>query len=689
MGQRLSAGKPTEDIKGKLGMPAGSKMVSFSRSRRSLVVPSCTGHVYIPLLLSDIVCAAVPGCSDDGDASHQNGVEGQVTAGFVIVIGPRGDNSHPCEEEEEEEDVAFNASSSLSTHLTNGLGERLPRKAWLLCIGNCDSVGLQRILFELGSFGALRWDSQQTYMMTKHELASGACGTLWLGQAKNAIINPNSMAMDKLGVAQVAMKLIRKSGMEVEAQVQREVNILTKIQDHPNITTLFGVFGHWEEGEHVRDSSTSSPSGTPDSEASHQQPDSCFQKTPVQMLHLRWRIVLSFGSDGNLFDFVSVRGVLSQTTCVEMMMGTLSAIAHLHNRCIVHRDVKCENIFVSRCQPMLTDFGIAAHLFDYVSMSRWKGTPGYAAPEVVSCEPCDERIDIFSAGVVMYAMLSGKKPFDDQDLQSVLAKTVRCKVSFRHDQFQALSRSLGILLKKLLAKEPDERPAASLALKALMRFTEQVDHKTVGQDSDLRLGNAFVNTQDQQATQHGPKGLNIFQILHAASSRCEQGLCRSIVPVPEGSNQQGQDVALHQPEGTKSSRSEVPRWRNAHQLANSSDIQKSTAPPLQPPALSQAPLQQQQKPAQCSALAQGSKEAEAAQSVPPETPKPRFTRWVERMSSRVSQAASSSSSTTSDVSSKQNPTSTKADANVAKPPSCPKPNYPPRPRPSRFFRNAR
>eukprot|EP00931_Biecheleriopsis_adriatica_P073072 TRINITY_DN4742_c0_g2_i1.p1 TRINITY_DN4742_c0_g2~~TRINITY_DN4742_c0_g2_i1.p1 ORF type:complete len:181 (-),score=25.52 TRINITY_DN4742_c0_g2_i1:41-583(-) len=164
-----------------------------------------------------------------------------------------------------------------------------------------------------------------------------------------------------------------------------------------------------------------------------------------------------------------------------------------------------------------------------------------------------------------------------------------------------------------------------------------------------------------------------MEILSAASSCRDQGLSRSIVPVPEASNQLGQDVAWRQqPQGHQPSPS----------VANLSDIQSPTVPPLQPPALSQADLQaqQQQRPAQCSALVQGSNEGEAVQPVPPTTPKPRFRRWAKDMLSRVSKAASSSSNTTTDVS-RKNLTSTKTDANAAAPPAWPRPNYSlPRPR---------
>eukprot|EP00931_Biecheleriopsis_adriatica_P012217 TRINITY_DN11333_c0_g2_i1.p1 TRINITY_DN11333_c0_g2~~TRINITY_DN11333_c0_g2_i1.p1 ORF type:complete len:658 (-),score=115.37 TRINITY_DN11333_c0_g2_i1:140-2113(-) len=603
MGQRLSVGKPTEEINGNVDMPADSKMVSFSRSRPSLVVSSGRRQVHIPLLLSDIVYAAVPGCSADVDPSHENGVSGRVTAGFVIVIGPRADNSSKTFEqelEEEEEGEESEEGDDEEEDLANGLGERLPSRAWLLCVGNCDSVGLQRILFELGSFGALRWDLQQSYRMTKHALGSGACGAVWLGQAKNAIINPNNVMMDKLGVPQVAMKLLSNFGMEVEATVRKEVNILAKVQGHPNINSLFGVFCYWEEGAHVRDSSPSGPADTPDSEPSQQQADLRFRENSLQMPRLRWCIVLSLGTDGDLFDFVRVRGVLSQTTGVQMMIGIFSALNHLHNRCIVHRDVKCANILVSRCQPMLADFGIAANLFDCASMREWKGTPGYAAPEVVSRQPYDERADIFSAGVVMYAILGGKTPFDDRDLQSVLRKTVRCKVSFRHEQFQALSRSLLVLLKKLLAKDPDGRPVASLTMEALMSFTERVEHNTAGQDSNLRSSNGVVNVNGRREPQ------NIFQILRAASRQSEQGPLRRLVLIPEDLNLQSQEVAGHQqPQGTDLSPSEVPRWHGIQ-----------GAPPLQSPALSQQ-QQQQQEPAQCSA---------SVQILPPNTTKPCFIR---------------------------------------------------------------
>eukprot|EP00931_Biecheleriopsis_adriatica_P087294 TRINITY_DN6178_c0_g1_i2.p1 TRINITY_DN6178_c0_g1~~TRINITY_DN6178_c0_g1_i2.p1 ORF type:complete len:700 (+),score=114.02 TRINITY_DN6178_c0_g1_i2:122-2221(+) len=419
-----------------MNMLANRHSIFLSRSDLSLEVSNERGEtqVQIPLLLADIVQEEVSSC----------GMAAATKASSVIAIGPRK-SADECDDDESE----------------NAFGEPLLNEVWLLCVGNCDSIGMRRILFDLSSLGAVRWDFEATYTMTTYCLGSGGCGDVYLGQAKNVIKNTNSAKIDALAVPQVAMKILKQSKMPVEDSIRSELSFLATAQGHPNLSILFGTFCQWEERAPA--SGDSGGSGVFDSQESAQSVEESWQNC----WSLRWCIVLNWCTNGDLWDFLDSHGTLSWQHAVETLCGVFSAISHLHSLRIVHRDVKAENILMHDHQPCLADFGICARLDDTLNLQRSVGSPGYAAPEVVIGKPYNEKVDIFSSGVVFYYMLTLKLPFQGKSLNSTLAKTVKCRVPFQQDVFQELPGDILSLFKTLLAKQPQERPAASQALQVL------------------------------------------------------------------------------------------------------------------------------------------------------------------------------------------------------------------------------
>ena len=88
------------------------------------------------------------------------------------------------------------------------------------------------------------------------------------------------------------------------------------------------------------------------------------------------------------------------------------AIFAIHTRGIVHRDVKLENVFVFGERAKLGDFGYATFIEPGEILTETRGTPGYVAPEILSREPYDHKVDVFSFGVCCFAACTGSMPFD-------------------------------------------------------------------------------------------------------------------------------------------------------------------------------------------------------------------------------------------------------------------------------------
>jgi hypothetical protein len=128
------------------------------------------------------------------------------------------------------------------------------------------------------------------------------------------------------------------------------------------------------------------------------------------------------------------------------------ALSYAHHKGVIHRDIKPANIFmVGRTQPRVLDFGIArirqVESQSSDGLSRFGelvgGSPHYIAPEQIRHEPVDRRVDVYSLGVVLYELLTGRKPFTGSDLdeitQEVLTKTARAPHELNAEVPQALS----------------------------------------------------------------------------------------------------------------------------------------------------------------------------------------------------------------------------------------------------------
>lgn len=111
----------------------------------------------------------------------------------------------------------------------------------------------------------------------------------------------------------------------------------------------------------------------------------------------------------------------------------MSAIAYLHARNIVHRDLKAENLLFEHegddANMKLIDFGVSCEHLKGTKLKETLGTPYYIAPEVL-LQNYDEKCDIWSAGVILYIMLCGYPPFNGDSDQDILDAVKRAEMQF-------------------------------------------------------------------------------------------------------------------------------------------------------------------------------------------------------------------------------------------------------------------
>lgn len=185
--------------------------------------------------------------------------------------------------------------------------------------------------------------------------------------------------------------------------------------------------------------------------------DNIVQLYDIVMTEDKIYIVMELAENGDLLDYINEKKRLSERTARSFYRDLISGITVCHKRDIVHRDLKCENLLLDgNYRLKLSDFGFArSHTGQ--PLETYCGSCAYAAPEVILGEPYNgEKSDVWSTGVILYAMVCGRLPFNDKDSKTLLAQ-VSQGLSFPSD----VTASCRDLITKLLVFNPRERLSLS------------------------------------------------------------------------------------------------------------------------------------------------------------------------------------------------------------------------------------
>jgi serine/threonine protein kinase len=208
-----------------------------------------------------------------------------------------------------------------------------------------------------------------------------------LGRGATAVVY---RARDRELGREVAIKVIRPKYAdddETVARLAREARTVAQLQ-HPNIVTLYAV-------RRVRDGSLA--------------------------------LVMQLVPGRTLREILNSRGACTFGWVDRVLRDVGAALAHAHQRGIVHRDVKPENIFIDETtgQALLSDFGVARSLepdSQLTATGTAIGTPAYMSPEQIDGTTLDGRSDLYSLGLVGWEMLTGRRPWEGESLYSVIYK---------------------------------------------------------------------------------------------------------------------------------------------------------------------------------------------------------------------------------------------------------------------------
>ena len=206
-------------------------------------------------------------------------------------------------------------------------------------------------------------------------------------------------------------------------------------------------------------------------------------------------IVMEYVKGQTLRDIIKVNGALSQRDCEQVMLGVLNALDYSHRMGIIHRDIKPGNIMISEQGVVkVMDFGIARALDDSAAtMTQSQGVVGtaqYLSPEQARGETVDMRSDLYSAGCVLYEMLTGRPPFTGDSAVAIAYQHVSEVATPPSAVVPGLPKMWDSICAKAMAKDRQNRYATASEFK----------------NDVLTYMNGRVQPPDRPLQHEGPQG---------------------------------------------------------------------------------------------------------------------------------------------------------------------------------------
>ena len=176
-------------------------------------------------------------------------------------------------------------------------------------------------------------------------------------------------------------------------------------------------------------------------------------------------IIFEFVDGMNLYQLMKMRGSLALERALKIVREAAAGLAEAHRLGIVHRDLKPENIMIRNQDNVVKvlDFGIAKDLkanLELTGLGMYIGTPAYSSPEQIRGDKLDHRADIFSLGVILYELLTGKVAFDGRHSTEVLRSTLRDEPRPVSDLNRLVTAPVAALIETMIRKRPDRRLAS-------------------------------------------------------------------------------------------------------------------------------------------------------------------------------------------------------------------------------------
>ncbi|XP_070543230.1 death-associated protein kinase 1-like isoform X2 [Ptychodera flava] len=171
-------------------------------------------------------------------------------------------------------------------------------------------------------------------------------------------------------------------------------------------------------------------------------------------------LILELVAGGELFEFLAEKDHVTEEEAALFTKQMLEGVRHLHDKNIVHLDLKPENVMLLNTNKQhikLIDFGLSQKLIPGKVIKDMIGTPEFVAPEVVNYEPLGLFTDMWAVGVITYILLSGASPFLGDDQQETYENIVAVDFEFDDEYFSHTSNLAKDFIERLFEKDPRKR----------------------------------------------------------------------------------------------------------------------------------------------------------------------------------------------------------------------------------------
>jgi MAP/microtubule affinity-regulating kinase len=167
-------------------------------------------------------------------------------------------------------------------------------------------------------------------------------------------------------------------------------------------------------------------------------------------------VVMEYCSSGDLLQMIHMHNFLADADCRRIFYQILLGVQYLHGHHISHRDIKPENIFIDDAgTPKIGDFGLSHHMSQNALLKTACGSLQYCAPEIVQGLEYDGRpVDVWSLGVLLYAMATGRLPWSSSNQLELCEEIVAREIVSLNVSSSALKR----LIRWMLNRDPAKRP---------------------------------------------------------------------------------------------------------------------------------------------------------------------------------------------------------------------------------------
>uniref|UniRef100_A0A671NUS5 non-specific serine/threonine protein kinase n=1 Tax=Sinocyclocheilus anshuiensis TaxID=1608454 RepID=A0A671NUS5_9TELE len=254
-------------------------------------------------------------------------------------------------------------------------------------------------------------------------------------------------------------------------------------------------------------------------------------------------LIMEYASGGEVFDYLVAHGRMKEKEARAKFRQIVSAVQYCHQKCIVHRDLKAENLLLDADMNIkIADFGFSNEFTMGNKLDTFCGSPPYAAPELFQGKKYDgPEVDVWSLGVILYTLVSGSLPFDGQNLKELRERVLRGK--YRIPFY--MSTDCESLLKKFLILNPTKRGSLEQIMKDRWMnvgheddelkpyFEPQPDYKDPRRtDIMLQMGFSQEEIEESLIKQKYNEVMATYLLLDYRNSELDEGVNLLLKPRP-------------------------------------------------------------------------------------------------------------------------------------------------------------